>query len=293
MFQEATEIAGGFTYPVIISVMRKSGKVTAQIGAFVMLNSDGWAITAGHIFNRHREAERDQKASIEWQAEFDAINTDTSVTSARKQTLLKRLRRPDPEWITRYSYSWGFTPATMREIHVDPLADLALVGLDGFPVDQVRNFPTFGNPARHVKPGASLCRLGYPFNVLGSSWDAPTGAFALSQDNLPLALFPLEGMHTRTAVYVESTAGGRTARFLETSTPGLLGQSGGPIYGVDGTVWAIQSQTRHVELGFSPTVKVDGRNTVEHQILNLGLGADVTEVIRFANEQGVAINVQP
>jgi hypothetical protein len=292
LFQDATEIAGGFTFPVVISVLRRSGKVTAQIAAFVILNRDGWAITAAHIFTRHHEAERDQKAASAWQAELDAINADNSVSTARKQTLLKKLRRPDPEWITRYSYSWGFTPATMRVIKIDPLADLALVKLDDFPVDQVRNFPTFGNPARYVKPGASLCRLGYPFNVLGSSWDAATGAFALSQDNLPLALFPLEGMHTRTVVYAEPGPGGRSARFLETSTPGLLGQSGGPIYDVEGTVWAIQSQTRHVELGFNPTVTVNGRSTVEHQILNLGLGADVTEIVRFATDQGVAINLQ-
>lgn len=46
--------------------------------------------------------------------------------------------------------------------------------------------------------------------------------------------------------------------FIETSTPRLRGQSGGPIFDVNGAIWAIQSQTHHLKLGFG-----DNQNTLK------------------------------
>jgi hypothetical protein len=86
---------------------------------------------------------------------------------------------------------------------------------------------------------------------------------------------------------------GKSARFLETSSPGARGQSGGPIFDVEGTVWAIQSHTRHVDLEFSAELTVKGRKVVENQVLNVGLGADATEIVRFAQDNGVRIAVHP
>lgn len=291
MFQDATEIARGFTDHVVISSLREAGNVTAEIAAFVVLNSDGWAITCAHVLSRYQDAERDKQSAASLRKVVDDINMDSSLTPARKQSLLKKVPRPDRNWITRLSYAWGMSGATVGMVHLDPLADLALIELQGFPV-AARNYPVFGNPAHHVRPGASLCRLGYPFNVLTSSWDDVKASFTVTPGTFPMPLFPLEGMHTRTVVF-QDPATGRQSSFLETSTPGLQGQSGGPIYDVAGTVWAIQSRTSSYQLGFSPVVTEGGKKIVEHQFLNVGLGADVAEIVRFARDSGVAISVQP
>lgn len=68
---------------------------------------------------------------------------------------------------------------------------------------------------------------------------------------------------------------------IETSSPGLRGQSGGPVYDREGRVWGIQSRTIHIPLGFDPTIIIDGVSTVEHQFLNLGIATHARTVLLF------------
>ena len=53
----------------------------------------------------------------------------------------------------------------------------------------------------------------------------------------------------------------RKVHYLETSSAGLLGQSGGPIFDIDGTVWAMQSRTTHLPLGFAPKVNTKAKKS--------------------------------
>jgi hypothetical protein len=173
-------------------------------------------------------------------------------------------------------------------VHVNPLADLALVKLDAFPMATITAFPTFGNPAAHVTPGTMLCKLGFPLSEVDVSWDGAANRFRIASVAWPF--FPLEGMMTRT-VNIEDTTSGAVANYIETSTPGLRGQSGGPYLDVDAKVWAIQSRTNHYPLGFSPKVKDGGRDVVEHQFLNVGLGTDVEEIVKLTAAHGVHVDV--
>ena len=83
------------------------------------------------------------------------------------------------------------------------------------------------------------------------------------------------------------------ARFLlETSSPGLRGQSGGPIVDREGTVWAIQSRTVHLQLGFNPTI-TKGKSVIEeHQFLNVGLGADAETLKGFLTLNGIGFETR-
>ena len=49
MFAEACTLARQFTRPIVISQRRADGKCSASIGAFVVVNREGWAVTALHI----------------------------------------------------------------------------------------------------------------------------------------------------------------------------------------------------------------------------------------------------
>ena len=88
-----------------------------------------------------------------------------------------------------------------------------------------------------------------------------------------------------------TSSAGIQAHLLETSSPGLRGQSGGPIFDTDGRVWALQSRTTHLPLGFSPEVEVNGKEVTEHQFLNVGWGVHSETIIDFANLHGVAVTV--
>ena len=49
MFSKAVPIAAGFTRPVVISSRTAQGECAGTIGAYVVVNREGWILTAGHL----------------------------------------------------------------------------------------------------------------------------------------------------------------------------------------------------------------------------------------------------
>jgi len=174
----------------------------------------------------------------------------------------------------------------MCDFKVLPEADLAIGRLEPFDGSSLPQYPVLKNP-KNLPFGTSLCKLGYPFYQVPVKFDEVTGNFELSLDAFSFPRFPLEGIYRRNMVVPNSDYGGRPIQFLETSSPGLRGQSGGPVFDSRGTVWAIQSKTIHIPLGFSPTVKDKGREIEEHQFLNVGLGVHPTLLTQFLRDNGV------
>ena len=166
---------------------------------------------------------------------------------------------------------------TFTNIQVDHAADLALVKLAG-PIDKLNTtiFPTFANPATPIRQGTSVCRLGYPFHDVKALFDANLQAFSIP--DLPaLVSFPNDGIITRN-VMVEDKPHNRTIHFLETSSAGLRGQSGGPLFDAKGNVWGLQSRTSHFPLGFTPKVKHEGKEFIEHQFMHVGWAVHVSHI---------------
>ena len=263
VFADAIEIAAGFTRPIVVSTRTEDGTVQCSIGAFMFVNDAGWALTAGHLMQPLRAMEA-QAAEQE-----------------------KGGVKP-PTRLTHVSYWWGADGIFVTDLHVDFDRDLALAHLNGFESETIPSFPVFGQPAAALRSGDSLCRLGYPMHQASATFDETTGAFSLAPGVTPIPRFPIDGIYTRDAVK-ENVTTGRKVRYLETSSPGLRGQSGGPIFDTSGRVWAVQSSTVHVPLGFSPVMPhPDGSKTVEHQFMNLGLGCHVDEVLAFLDSHDVS-----
>ena len=76
--------------------------------------------------------------------------------------------------------------------------------------------------------------------------------------------------------------------FIETSTPSLVGQMGGPVFDADAVVWGIQSHTMHHALGFRPPVPGGAAGEVEHQFLNTGLAVHAAVIRGFLDAEGIA-----
>jgi hypothetical protein len=74
--------------------------------------------------------------------------------------------------------------------------------------------------------------------------------------------------------------------WIETSNPGLKGQSGGPIFDTDGTVWGIQSNTFPYPTGFDPE-DPNAKGKKLHQFLNAGRGVHPVTLVEFMNAQGI------
>ena len=71
-------------------------------------------------------------------------------------------------------------------------------------------------------------------------------------------------------------------RMIETSSPGILGQSGGPIFDVKGTIWGIQSSTASYAFDLK---------TKEQQYYHVGIGVHPITIFGLFDQFNVKYNV--
>lgn len=88
MFREANAIAHNFTWPVVISRRAVSGKCSAGIGSMIVLNKEGWALTAGHIIQMCAEIEANKNQLDQLEAQIAAINADGSLSNKERRKRL-------------------------------------------------------------------------------------------------------------------------------------------------------------------------------------------------------------
>jgi S1-C subfamily serine protease len=251
VFVRAYEVASAFTLPVVISQRLHTGEVECGIGAAIVLNEEGWVATAFHM--------------------------------------LDPLMLHQQSLIANVSYWFGNDGWSVPQWQFLAGADLAIGRIDGFDAAKVANYPVFKDAA-DMRPGASVCRLGFPFYEVKATFDSDAGAFSLEPGTLPIPRFPNEGIVTR-FIDAGTTDDGMHMQLVETSSPGLRGQSGGPIFDTEGRVWAMQSRTMHLPLGFSPELDAAGEKVTEHQFLNVGLGVHGQTIVDFARVHHAAVQV--
>lgn len=290
MFADACEKASAWTRPVTISRRFYDGTTECSIGSFVHVNSEGWIVTAAHILAFFAEYQKHQKELAEYNESVREVSSREGLSKQRREREIGRLQL-NPKWVTNLSLWWAGDARRIQSVSMLGHNDLAIGRLEPFDPSEVAEYPVFKNPAT-LRQGTSLCKLGFPFSRVEVEFDETAGVFRFPPGTLPLPRFPLEGIFTRNVVQ-NVTVGERqeAAKYIETSTPGLRGQSGGPIFDADGTVWGIQSRTHHLPLGFTPKVLVGGREVEENQFLNVGLGVHPEVVVGLLREKGVAFRM--
>jgi Trypsin-like peptidase domain len=289
MFVTAVEHASKFTLPVVISSRTVGGKVTSGCGSFIIVNDEGWILTAAHIFNADRVLVEHQKAHTEYLEKRKEIEERRDLNINKKRKLMSRLNFSD-DWLSRVSFWWGQDGVSCKEVYWNLLADIAITKLENFKASPNATFPKFGNPSIDLPPGRSLCKTGFPFHSIESSYDEASNTFKFAPGALPIPRFPLDGILTRYQI-VQNAADKTQAKCLEMSTPGLRGQSGGPVFDTDGVVWGIQVRTHHLPLGFQPELTDRGKKVAEHQFLNVGVAAYVSEIIALLKKYNVKHDV--
>lgn len=291
MFRDAVRTAAGFTRPVVISSRKVNGDCQSSVGACVIVNREGWLLTAAHLFGLIEQQSAAARTFRKYRADVRAMDHDVASTRLYRKKKIRHLEVPRPDAVRDHSTWWGVDGAQVRDVRLAPAADLALARLEPFDPGSVARYPVFKTPGADYLPGRSLCRLGFPFHDITPAYDEEQGAFVLPKGAVPLPLFPLEGMLTRILIarapaLTSKDAPDETSLFIETSSPGLRGQSGGPIFDPDGVVWGLQSHTRHYPLGFAPPVP--GRGHVEEQFLNAGVGVHAEPILQLLDRFGVA-----
>ncbi len=286
MFQEAIKEAQQYTLPVVISRRRRDGSTGSSIGAFIVLNEDGWILTAHHIVSEIQKYKAELESYTDYKGEISNINADEKLTKAQRKKSIRSLAKPPANHITEFSPWWGYDGWRIDSFQIDALADVAIGQLSGFDKTRVTKYPTFKNPSTNVDVGESLCKLGFPFHSITPTFVEASNTFEFPSGAFPIPLFPIEGIFTRTVVVGN---GKISAEFVETSSPGLRGQSGGPTFDAKGRIWAMQSRTMHHPLGFSP--EVPNHRNREHQFLNTGMGTHVSTIIPILSNHGVTFSM--
>jgi hypothetical protein len=265
VFRAATASARGFTKPVVASSRRWDGTVESGCGAFIVLNDEGWIVSVAHMLNVAQQRASDADAIRDHEAQLSAVDARTDLTPKQRARESGRIRRQaNPKWVRDTSYWFSLDGVELIDVSVFREADLVVGRLSRMPPGFTPSFPVFKRPDIGFDQGTSLCRLGFAFPAVASSWDDTTASFRLAEST-QLPYFPIDGIFTR----IQDA--GRTPD----------GQF--PIR----QVWGIQSRTVHLPLGFNPTIKVNGRDVTEHQFISLGLGVSTETIIPILESMGV------
>lgn len=262
MFTNAVKTASAFTFPYVGLRRTAAGRVYSLLASFMVVNEAGWVITSAHILEEllaahHSAAEQDGAA--------DAIVNCSEI------------------WAVPGFQAISPGVSTGR---VSRVADLAVGRLEPFDSSGIGQFPIFRDTASEpLAQGESVCRYGFPFHAVDATFDERTG-FTVAPASFPVPSFALDGIIAR--FNHRTAAGGAAAMFVETSSPGLRGQSGGPLMDRDGRVCGVQSHTAHLDLGFDASYSAEGGDrVVERQFLNAGLASHVDEVRALLDAEGV------
>ncbi|WP_080058580.1 trypsin-like peptidase domain-containing protein [Spirosoma aerolatum] len=289
MFVDAIERVDSFTRPLhsIVRLYGHDGIIPGTATLF-FVNEEACAITCKHVADLVAQADAIFQNYREFQGARRDVLREKNVTHLISQ--LETKYKLSPDTIIRIRNNFIGCVDQFQRLNIDshPTQDLALLRFEGYKRILYNSYATFLRDTSRIKPGRSLCRLGYPFpeftnfrynpSIDDIEWDTVGRASSPS--------FPIDGIVTRL------TGDNRGVSGIEMSTPGLRGQSGGPLFDTNGIIFGMQSATSHLHLGFDiedHEVLVNGRKrrVSNYPFLNVGRCVHVDVIKAFLREKGV------
>ena len=246
MFVEAIQKVSPFTKPVrFISRKYASSLVIPGTATFFFINEDGYALTCAHVAREIIRAESLNQNYAAFRQELAQLKKDGRSGAERKHAERRHELTPDRTAQMKVSFD-GVKGLKSFSINLSEKHDLALIRFDCEPALHTGH-AVFLKDASRIQPGKMLCRLGYPFPEFSNFvYDEKTDDILwTAEGNRSTPYFPIEGMITRHIGSADGVISG-----IEMSTPGLRGQSGGPLFAENGLIYGMQSRTHHLHLGF-------------------------------------------
>lgn len=165
---------------------------------------------------------------------------------------------------------------------------MAIIKFKGYKKLLYKNHAVFLKDEKLVQQGKYLCRLGYPFPEFSNyKYESEKDDIIWTKEGKPQTpRFPIDGIITRKLSNKGKVIG------IEISTPGLRGQSGGPLFDTNSVVYGMQSHTHHLHLGFDIKEKeiLEGskkKKVSNHPFLHLGNCIHVNIIKSFLKEKEV------
>lgn len=289
MFVKAIECAATFTRP-LHTIVRYFGSTEVHPGAATLffVNGDGWALTCRHVAQELAAAGQIKQKYASYKTDLDALGAQRSRRTERE---LQRKHDFDHTKVADVAISVVNCVEGPLNIHAEmhPTLDVALLKFSNYTRLLCNSFPVFAMDGAELKQGKFLCRLGFPFpEFTNFTYDAQTDKMDWTnqgRDSTPR--FPIEGMVTRHLLGADGSIAG-----IEMSTPGLRGQSGGPLFDAEGRIWGMQAATAHLDLDFDVDIQVVRKGNKKHiresAILHVGHCIHVDALKTFMRTHGVA-----
>lgn len=285
MFVNAIEEIQKFTRPVH-TIVRHYQNNFIQPGAATLffVNELGVAITCKHVLEQLIAEHVINSKYTNFKAEKKLLGTKIDGKYKKK---LKELE-------TKYNYTSHEVVAQLKNFLINctdsstydyiphPTLDLAILKFKDVKLSHYTSYAKFLKDGTQLKQGKSLCRFGFPFaEFTNFQHDLINDEINFTNTgNMGSPSFPIDGIITR------HVADGQKIVGIELSTPGLRGQSGGPLFDTNGIVCGMQSVTVQYHMGFDEQ-KIEiiskGRktNTTNHSFLNVGRCVHVDAIKDF------------
>ena len=290
MFISAIEKVGNFTRPVHSILRSYAGKqIIPGAATLFFINEEGYAITCKHVLEMLAGADSINNAYNNFKKEKQLASADPKFRQLLKGLELKYKYQADS--IIQVKNNFVDCVDTMSGFtwHAHPTLDLAILKFNDYGKLHYHEYAHLLKDENEVKQGKFLCRLGFPFPEFNNySFDAPNDDIVWLKEGISVSpRFPIEGMVTRFLADQQEGLFG-----IEMSTPGLKGQSGGPLFDANGIVYGMQFSTKHLHLGFDMVdkeimVNNHTKKINDYAFLHLGQCIHVRAIKAFLKQHGV------
>lgn len=292
MFVKAIEEIQKFTRPVHTIIRHYHNDfIQPDAATLFFVNEDGVAITCKHVLNVLIQEEQINAHFENFRKERHLLGTKQDGKYKKKIKELEakyNFTQPDSVAQLKNIVSSCFDKITF-DYFAHPTLDLAILKFKDFKDKHYSSYATFIKDTSQIKPGRTLCRFGFPFaEFTNYEYDTLNDDIHFTATgNMSSPSFPIDGIITR-----QVSTDGKKIIGIEMSTPGLRGQSGGPLFDANGLVYGLQSETIHFHLGFNEKkveiiTKGKKSNVINDTFFNAGRCVHVDCIKEFLTDNKV------
>lgn len=291
MFKKAVTNTLEFTRPIMF-ISRTYGSETVVPGLATMffVNNKGAALTCKHVASQLLNSQKINQNYLNFKKEAGLLEGEGGSRKKDLRTLESKYHIGQNSIVNmKCQFKNCPMPVSGFKVTVHPEYDLALVEFQGF--ERLGYNPDniyLLEDESEIMPGMSVCRLGFPFpEFTNFKYDKEKDDILWTKDVAHVPSFPIDGIVTR-------HMGDQKGRLfgIETSTPGLRGQSGGPLFDTQGRILGMQFATKHLHLGFdmiNAEVQVNGQPKIVNNqpFLHVGSCIHISVIKKFLDEHGI------
>ncbi|MBS3913624.1 MAG: trypsin-like peptidase domain-containing protein [Bacteroidetes bacterium] len=247
MFKDSIGIVANFTRPVHTILRTYGGKqIIPGAATLFFVNEEGYAITCKHVVQYLVNAQQFSDNFNSFKNERDKLTKDGKFSHLLKGLEMKYHLKSESEIQFKSTFVDCVDSLSGFTLHLHPTVDLAIIKFNDYNKLLYEGHAIFKKDSSQIKQGEFLCRLGFPFPEFNNfKYNETVDDIEWTDSGASQSpIFPIEGMLTRFLADNNQIFG------IEMSTPGLKGQSGGPLFNSSGIVYGMQFSTKHLHLGF-------------------------------------------